>query len=77
MEATKCSPTEEHIHNSGIYIYTTVMEYYSATKRDETGSSVETWMDPEALIQSEASHKDKKQIPYINIYTWNLEKWYR
>ena len=53
------------------------MEYYSATKTDETGSSVETWMDPEALIQSEASQKEKKQIPYINVYMWNLEKWYR
>ena len=56
------------------YIYT--MEYYSATKRDETGSSVETWMDPVALIQSEVSQKEKKQIPYINLYMWNLEKWY-
>ena len=53
------------------------MKYYSATKRDETGSSLETCMDPVALIQSEVSQKVKKQIPYINIYMWNLEKWYR
>ena len=52
------------------------MEYYSATKRDETGSSVETWMDPETLIQREVSQKEKNQIPSINIYMWSLEKWY-
>ena len=50
------------------------MEYYSATKRDETGSSVETWMDPETLIQREVSQKEKKQILYNNTYIWNLEK---
>ncbi|XP_073655708.1 adhesion G-protein coupled receptor G2 isoform X20 [Tursiops truncatus] len=30
------------------------MEYYSAIKRNETGSFVETWMDLETVIQSEA-----------------------
>ncbi|XP_049560682.1 adhesion G-protein coupled receptor G2 isoform X19 [Orcinus orca] len=34
------------------YIY--IMEYYSAIKRNETGSFVETWMDLETVIQSEA-----------------------
>ena len=28
-------------------------------KRSKTGSSVETWMDLEADIQSEVSHKEK------------------
>ena len=42
------------------YIQTT--EYYSATKRNETGSSVETWMDLESVIQSEVSHKNKYHI---------------
>ena len=52
------------------------MEYYSAIKRNEIGSFVETWMDLETDIQSEVSQKEK-QISYINAYMWNLEKWYR
>ena len=52
------------------------MEYYSAIKRNEIGSFVETWMDLETVIQSEVSQKEKK-ISYINAYMWNLEKWYR
>ena len=31
------------------------MEYYSALKRNETGSSMEMWMDLESAIQSEIS----------------------
>ena len=52
------------------------MEYYSAIKRNEIGSFVETGMELESVIQSEVSQK-KKQISYINTYMWNLEKWYR
>ena len=52
------------------------MEYYSAIKRNEIGSFVETWMDLETVIQSEVSQKEK-QISYVNTYMWNLEKWYR
>ena len=55
------------------YIYT--MEYYSALKKNEIGSFVETWVDLETVIQSEVSQKRK--ISYINAYIWNLEKWYR
>ena len=48
----------------------------SASKeRNEIGSFVETGMDLEAVIQSEVSQKEKKQI--TNTYMWNLEKWYR
>ena len=43
--------------------YTYTMEYYSAIKRNEIESFVETWMDLETVIQSE--------------YMWNLEKWCR
>ena len=53
------------------------MEYYSAIKRNEIGSFVETWMDLETVIQSEVSQKEEKQTSYINAYMWNLEKWYR
>ena len=35
------------------------MAYYSAIKRNETASFVETWMDLEAVLQSEVSQKEK------------------
>ena len=54
----KCPSTDEWIKTMW-YIYT--MEYYSAIKRNEIGSSVETWMDPEAVIQSEVSQKEKNK----------------
>ena len=41
------------------YVY--IMEYYSAIKRNEFGSSVETWMDLESVIQSEVSQKEKNK----------------
>ena len=41
------------------YIYT--MEYFSAIKRNEVGSFVETWMDLEIVIQSEVSQKEKNK----------------
>ena len=48
------------------YIYTT--EYYSAIKRNEIGSFVETWMDLETVIQSEVRQKEKNKysmLPHI------------
>ena len=50
----KCSLTDEWIKKMW-YIYT--MECYSAIKRNENGSFVETWMDIETVIQSEVSQK--------------------
>ena len=44
----KCPSTEEWIEKMW-YIYT--MEYYSAMKRNEIGSFVETWMDPVCHIE--------------------------
>ena len=41
------------------YIYT--MEYYSAIKRNEVGSFVETGMDLETVIQNEISQKEKNK----------------
>ena len=41
------------------YIY--IMEYYSAIKRNEIGSFIETWMDLETVIQSEVSKKEKNK----------------
>ena len=54
----KCPSTDEWIKRMW-YIYT--MEYYSAIKRNEIGSFVETWMDLETVIQSEVSQKEKNK----------------
>ena len=53
----KCPSTDKWIKMW--YIYT--MEYYSAIKRNEIGSFVETWMDLETVIQSEVSQKEKNK----------------
>ena len=41
------------------YIYS--MEYYSAIKRNEIGSFVETWMDLETVTQTEVSQNGKNK----------------
>ena len=41
------------------YLYT--RKYYSAIKRNEIGSFVETQMDLEAVIQSEVTQKEKNK----------------
>ena len=57
----KCPSIEEWIKKMW-YIYT--MEYYSAIKKNEIGSFVETWMDLETVIQTEVSQKRKTNIVY-------------
>ena len=53
-------PTDRRMDKEDVvYIYT--MEYYSAIKRNKIGSFVETWMDLETVIQSEASQKEKNK----------------
>ena len=37
------------------------MEYYSAIKRNEIGSFLETWMDLETVRQSKESQKEKSK----------------
>ena len=54
----KCPLKDEWIKKL-CYIYT--MEYYSAIKRNEIGSFVETWMDLETVIQSEVSQKERNK----------------
>ena len=54
----KCPSTDECIKNMW-YIYT--MEYYSAVKRNEIGSFVETWLNLETVIHSEVSQKEKNK----------------
>ena len=58
----KCLLTDEWIKKMW-YIYT--MEYYSAIKRNEIGSFVETWMDPEMIKLSEESQKKKDKYHMI------------
>ena len=43
------------------------MEYYSAIKRNEIGSFVETWMDLEVIILSEASQTEKDKYHMISL----------
>ena len=51
------------------------MEYYSAIKRNEIGSFVETWMDLESVIQSEVSQKEKnKYCMLTHIYMESKKK---
>ena len=57
-EQPKCPSTDEWIKKMW-YMYT--MEYYSAIKRNEIESFVETWMDLETVIQSEVSQKEKNK----------------
>ena len=54
----KCPLTDEWIKKMW-HIYT--MEYYSATKRNETELFVVRWMDLETVIQSEVSQKEKNK----------------
>ena len=42
------------------YIYT--MEYYSAIRRNETGSFVETWMNLETVIQNEVRKRKTNTV---------------
>ena len=53
----KCPSTDEWIKKMW-YIYT--MEYYSAIKRNEIGSFVETWMNLDTVM-SEVSQKEKNK----------------
>ena len=53
----KCPLTDEWIKMWNIH----TMEYYSAIKRNKIRSFVETWMDLETVIQSEASQKEKNK----------------
>ena len=54
----KCPSTDKWIKKSW-YIY--IVEYYSAIKRNEIESFVETWMDLETVIQSEVGQKEKNK----------------
>ena len=67
----KCPSTDEWIKKLW-YIYT--MEYYSAIKRNEIGSFVDTWMDLETVIQSEVSQKEKNKYRILISIKWITKK---
>ena len=52
-----------------MYIY--IMEYYSATERNETGSFVEIWMDLETVIQNEVSQTEKGKYHMLT-HIWRI-----
>ena len=54
------------------YIY--IMQYYSAIKRNEMGSFVETWMNLENIILSEVVRQRKTNMRSLT-YVWNLKKY--
>ena len=54
----KCPSTDEWIKKMW-HIYT--MEYYLAIKRNEIELFVMRWMEPESVIQSEGSQKEKNK----------------
>ena len=59
----KCPPTDNWIKKIW-YIYT--MEYYSAIKKNEIMPLAATWMDPEIIILSEVSQKEKDKYRIIS-----------
>ena len=69
----QCPSTDEWI--KVWYVYT--MDYYSAIKRSEIGSFVETWIDLESVIQNKVSQKEKNKYHILtDIFIQNLGKWY-
>ena len=65
----KCPSTDKWIKKMW-YIY--ILEYYSARKRNETGSFVETWMDLENIMLSEISVTEKNKY-CLTSHIWNLK----
>ena len=49
------------------------MEYFSAIKRNEIGSFVEMWMDPETVIQSKVCQKEKNKY-HILVHICGIQK---
>ena len=66
----KCPSTDKWIKKMW-YIYT--MEYYSAIKRNKTGSFVELYMDLDTVIQSEISQKEENKYRVL-MHTCGIQK---
>ena len=64
-----CVCRETDLRNEIMHILICTVEYYSATKRNEIGSFVDTWMDLESVTQNEVSQKEKnKHHVLMHIY---------
>ena len=63
LETNKCPAIDEWI--KVWYVYT--MECYSATEKDKIVPFAETWMEPETLILSEVSQKEKDRHHIISL----------
>ena len=63
----KCPLKEERIKKMW---YISIMEYYSAIKKNEIMPFAATWMDLEILMKSDR----ERQISYDTAYMWNLKK---
>ena len=59
----KCPSIDESIKEMW---YICTVEYYSAIKRNEIGSFVDTWMNLETVIQSEVSQKEKNKYRMLS-----------
>ena len=55
-----------------VYICNGILLNY---KKNAFESVLKRWMNLEPITQSEVVRK--RQIPYINTYIWNLERWYQ
>ena len=60
----KCSLTDEWIKKMW---YISMMEYYSAIKKNEIMSFATTWMNLEIIIPSEVSQKEKDKYHMISL----------
>ena len=69
----KCPSTDEWIKKMW-YTHIYIIEYYSATKKNEIMPFAATWMDLKIIILSEVSWTVKDQISYDITDMWNLKK---
>ena len=53
------------------------MEYYLALKRTTFESVLMRWIHLVPVIQSEFNSERERQIPSINAYVWDPERWNR
>ena len=70
---SKCPSTSEWIKMWPPY----TMEHYSAIKRSETESSAEIVGETRVCSTEWSKSEREQQTLYMDIYMWNLEKWYR
>ena len=64
----KCSSTDGWIK----MWYMCTLEWYLAIKRNKIIPFVATWIEPQILILSEVSHKEKDKYHMI-LFMWNLK----